>query len=232
MIVFVAGIDTAVGKTVATGMLAAWFQRHDCRVITHKLIQTGCMGASEDIAEHRRLMGLELLAEDEQGLTCPATYPFPASPHLAARLEGQSIDVQSLADSAERLAGQYDVVLVEGAGGLRVPLARGCTTIDLIAQRAWPVILVSSCRLGSINHTLLSLDALDARRVSLAAVLYNLHHVAPDAIVADTRDILRDALLSLSANVPLVDLPRDSDPRVAAVWDDPQLESLLAYAQR
>lgn len=232
MILFVAGIDTGIGKTVATGRLAAWFQRVGCRVITHKLVQTGCAAVSEDILEHRRWMGLEALPEDEQGLTCPAVYPFPASPHLAARLAGASIRPGELADSAERLNDRYELVLVEGAGGLRVPLTPTTTMIDLIAQRRWPVILVTSCRLGSINHTLLSFDALSARQIPLAAVIYNLHQPAPAEIVADTRDVIRSALAAMNSNAPLIDLPGETHPHDTAGWEDAQLNGLLTYAGR
>lgn len=230
MILFVTGIDTAIGKTIATGLLAAWFQRHERRAITQKLIQTGGNGASEDLSVHRQLMRTSFLPADHQGLTCPAIYPFPASPHLAAELANESVNVEKIVDCTNRLAFGYDIVLVEGAGGLMVPLTRHTLTIDVIARQAWPVVLVTSSRLGSINHTLLSLHALQSRGMELAAIVYNLHHAAPREITDDTRQLIREAVANMGSSAPVIDLPRDADANLAANWDPPDLTRLLRYA--
>lgn len=82
-VVFVSGIDTGVGKTVVTGLMARSLLRRGVHVATVKPVQTGNVGFSEDLEEHRRLMG-KSLPEDAQGLTAPQIFAFPASPHLAA----------------------------------------------------------------------------------------------------------------------------------------------------
>jgi len=205
MILFVSGIDTGVGKTVATGLLARAYRERGVSVITQKLVQTGGVGISEDIREHRRLMGVPLLPEDRAGLTCPAVYPLPASPHLAAEQAGRGLDGERLAASARELATRYEMVLVEGAGGLCVPLTRTLLTVDWVARQGWPVVLVTSPRLGSINHTLLSLEALRTRGMALAAVLYNRHEPVLPAIAADTRRVIADALAQAEPPVPLSD---------------------------
>ena len=97
--------------------------------------------------------------------------------------------------------------LIEGVGGLCVPLTEEVTVLDFIAHQAWPVVLVTAPRLGSINHTLLSLEALRARRHPLAAVMYNLHIAASPEIVSDTRRVIRTALARTGLDVPLLDLP-------------------------
>jgi len=227
MILFVAGIDTGIGKTVATGYLAAWCQRQGYRTITQKLVQTGCQNTSEDIHVHRSLMGMELLPEDRQRLTCPAIYPFPASPHLAASLAGEPIDIERIVNCANRLAACYDMVLVEGAGGVMVPLTGTTTIIDLIVQQAWPVILVTSPRLGSINHTLLSLDAMHRRDIYLAGVIYNLHHTAAPEIVADTREVIRKAIAKTGGRAPVIDLPGGVHVCAPGTWDEAGLQQLL-----
>jgi dethiobiotin synthetase len=227
MIFFVAGIDTGIGKTIATGRLAAWFQRQGRRTITHKLVQTGNQGISDDIRVHRDLMGIELQPEDRQQLTCPAIYPFPASPHLAAELAGKPVDVAQIIASATQLAADYDVVLVEGAGGLLVPLTHQTTTIDVIARQSWPVILVSAPRLGSINHTLLSLEAIHSRGIELAAVVYNLHHTAAPEIVADTRQVILEAIARMGSRAPVIDMPGKMDGNTPRIWDDAALHWLL-----
>src|SRR5690606_14474160 len=118
-------------------------------VITQKLVQTGCVGASDDILLHRRIMGCGLFDEDRDGHTMPALYAYPASPHLAARLEGRSLDLEAIDRATAHLCERYETVLVEGAGGLMVPLTEQLLTIDYVARRGWPLLLVTSGRLGS-----------------------------------------------------------------------------------
>ncbi|MFO7902349.1 MAG: dethiobiotin synthase [Planctomycetota bacterium] len=230
MILFVTGIDTEIGKTVATGLLAAWLQAQGHRTITQKLVQTGGQEAADDVCHHRRLMGIGPLPEDQQGLTCPAVYPFPASPHLAARLAGEVVDIQRIVDCATQLAARYEFVLVEGVGGLLVPLTQDTKVIDLIASQAWPVVLVTAPRLGSINHTLLSLEAIEARGLELAAVVYNLHYPAASEIVADTRRVVQKALVTMGHAAPMIDLPSEAGPGTAVPGPTASLQWLLQYA--
>ena len=104
---------------------------------------------------------------------CPACYAYPASPDLAASLEGKDIDTSRLVLAAEQAASKTDILLVEGAGGLMVPLTAGVTLLDLLQETRWAVLLVASARLGSINHTLLSLEALAGRQIPLAGLVFN-----------------------------------------------------------
>ncbi len=208
MILFVAGIDTGIGKSVATGCLARWYMAQGCTVITQKLVQTGATAGDDgDLGVHRRLMGVTELPEDREGLTCPCTLAFPAAPALAAALEGRHVDLAALAAATRTLAGRYRVVLVEGVGGLCVPLTPEVLAVDYVAERGWPVVLVSGPRLGSINHTLLSLEALWARGLTVAAVIYNLQVSAPPEIVTDTRRTIVASLRRHGAAAPVLDLP-------------------------
>lgn len=185
---FVSGIDTDAGKTVCTGWLARELMRAGRRVATMKFVQTGSSDAqSPDIALHRRIMGVEL-PEDVRRITAPECFTYPASPDLAARMDGRSIDFERIETCVALLEQAYDVVLVEGAGGLMVPLTENLTTIDYVKQRQWPMLFVTSGKLGSINHTLLSWGALANRQITLSAVIYNCHNPMPDALIdADTR---------------------------------------------
>ena len=154
---FVSGIDTNIGKSYATGYLARIWNGQSIRTITQKLIQTGNTGISEDIELHRRIMGCGLLEEDREGLTMPEIYSYPCSPHLAAEIDRRPIDFDKIDRATAVLSERYDAVLLEGAGGLMVPLTRELLTIDYIARKGYPLIYVTSGRLGSINHFLLGL---------------------------------------------------------------------------
>lgn len=181
---FVSGIDTDIGKTVATGVLAKQLLQQGKSVITQKPVQTGCRDIAEDIAIHRKIMGISMQEADKQKLTMPEIFSYPASPHLAARLDGRALDLDKICTATQELAAQYEIVLVEGAGGLMVPLTEDLLTIDYIQQQAYPVVLVTSGRLGSINHTLLSFAALKQYGIRLHSLVFNHIHDSSDKCVA------------------------------------------------
>jgi len=178
-IYFISGIDTNIGKSIATGWLAGQLLNQNVKVITQKLVQTGNKEYSEDIELHRKIMKIEMLPEDISKLTAPVIFSYPSSPHLAAKIDKKELDIDAITLSSKILKERYDVVLLEGAGGLMVPLTPDLLTIDYISQQNYPIILVTSGRLGSINHTLLSLEAIKNRNLKLYSVIYNLspaHH--------------------------------------------------------
>ncbi|WP_086178639.1 dethiobiotin synthase [Acinetobacter sp. ANC 5054] len=194
-IYFVSGIDTGIGKTYTTGYLAKTWNEQGQKTITQKLIQTGNVDISEDIEQHREIMGMGWFPEDESKLTMPEIFSYPASPHLATKIDGREIDFQKIEDATQQLTEKYDVVLLEGAGGLMVPLTTELLTIDYVAQKKFPVILVTSGRLGSINHTILSLEALKQRGLNLHALAYNLKDESQDELISkDTAEYLKNYL--------------------------------------
>lgn len=206
---FVSGIDTDAGKTIATGWLAGRFLREGRNVVTAKLVQTGADELSPDILTHRRLMGKGLLPADLDGRTMPETFRYPASPHLAAELEGRTVDFAKIELALMSLEAQYETVLVEGAGGLMVPLTRELLTIDYVAENGWPVWFVTSGKLGSVNHTLLSLEAMKRRDMPLAGLIFNDFCPSHDKIIAqDTREYLRTALERFYPEAPFLVCPR------------------------
>ena len=194
-IYFVSGIDTDAGKTYCTAWLAKQLNGKGIRTITQKFIQTGNSGRSEDIELHRSIMGCGMLPEDMDFTTAPEIFSYPASPLLASKIDKRPVDFEKINNATKRLADKYDVVLVEGAGGLMVPLTENMLTIDFIAQSGYPLVFVTSGRLGSVNHTLLGLEAVAARNINLYMVMYNLYPANPDTTISDeTRCYLRSCL--------------------------------------
>ncbi len=205
---FISGIDTGIGKTYTTGYLAKLWNEQGQKTITQKLIQTGNVDISEDIEQHREIMGMGWFPEDQSKLTMPEIFTYPASPHLATQIDGREIDFQKIADATQQLAEKYDLVLLEGAGGLMVPLTTDLLTIDYIAEKKFPVILVSSGRLGSINHTLLSLEALKIRGLELYALAYNLNDESQDVLISqDTAAYLKSYLAQHFPKALWIDIP-------------------------
>lgn len=191
---FITGIDTNIGKSYATGWLARELNRKGIKTITQKMIQTGNAGHSEDIDLHREIMGIPFTEEDKEQITFPIVFSYPASPHLAAEIDHKPIPIEKITASSRILAGRYDVVLLEGAGGLMVPITRDYLTVDYIAEQKLPTILVTSGRLGSINHTLLSIEALEKRGIALYGVIYNSFPKSDEIIDNDTEVYLREFL--------------------------------------
>lgn len=188
---FISGIDTDAGKSYVTGYLAARMMKDGQKVITQKFIQTGNTGFSEDIDLHRKLMGTGMLPEDLDHTTAPVIFSYPASAQLAARLDGREIDLDAIDSATARLKDLYDIVLIEGAGGLMVPVTDDFFTIDYVSSRRLPLMLVTNGVLGSINHTVLSLEAVKARGIELVALLYNEHFDTDKVIAEDTKGFLR-----------------------------------------
>lgn len=188
---FISGIDTDAGKSYVTGYLAARLMKEGKRVATQKFIQTGNVGFSEDIDLHRRIMGIEPLPEDIDGTTAPVIFSYPASAQLAARMDKREIDLSVIDRATATLLERYDTVLIEGAGGLMVPITDDFFTIDYVATRGLPLILVVNGVLGSINHAVLSLEAIKSRGIELAGVIYNEHFDTDRIIGADTQAFLR-----------------------------------------
>ena len=185
-IYFISGIDTDAGKSYCTAWYARQLAQNGKRVITQKFIQTGNVGHSEDIDLHRRIMETGYL---------PEIFSYPCSPHLAARIDRRPIDFNKIERATLELARRYDIVLVEGAGGLMVPLTEEYLTIDYIAEKQYPLLFVTSGKLGSINHTLLSLEAIKNRGIRLDTVLYNLYPTVEDkTIQEDTMQYIKNYL--------------------------------------
>ena len=195
-VLFVSGIGTDVGKSVVTGMMARWLLSQGRDVVTVKMVQTGNDGRSEDVETHRRMMGGVRFPEDDAGLTAPQIFKFPSSPLLAARLEGRVVDLGKIASAVETCAAAHEVTLVEGAGGLCVPLTEERLTADYVAERGWPLVLVTCGSLGAINHALLSLEAAKSRGIPLAGVVHNAYfssdsRLDEDAVEAISRHLAR-----------------------------------------
>ena len=188
--IFISGIDTDIGKTIATGLLARFLLKQSS-VITQKLVQTGCTDVSDDIGVHRQLMGCGILEQDRKGLTCPYLFRHPSSPHLSANMEGREIDTQHILAATLALEKEFTTVLIEGAGGLMVPLNSRTMVLDHIVENQYPVVLVASPRLGSINHTCLSIEALGSRNIPLMGIIYNTFAQEDLLIAKDSMEQIR-----------------------------------------
>jgi dethiobiotin synthetase len=191
-VIFVTGIDTNIGKSYATGYLANEYAAKGYSVITQKFIQTGNTDISEDVVIHRKIMGTGLLPEDINGTTCPVILSYPASPHLAAKIDNVHIDLNKIQNATSALQQKYDITLIEGAGGIMTPITADYTTFDYIKHYRLSVIVVTMSRLGSINHTLLTLKMCRYAGIKVVGVVYNKFPVEDEIICDDTKQYLQN----------------------------------------
>lgn len=185
--VFVTGTGTEVGKTVVAAVVARTLAEEGKRVAVFKPAVTGLdEGGEPDHALLRRAAGWEQSEEE----IAPYRYGPPMSPHLAAELAGEEIDPERLRASVQAAADGADALVCEGVGGLLVPLAAGYLVRDLAAELGLPLLVAASPGLGTINHTLLTIEAARAAGLTVAAVVLTPWPERPSAIERSNRETI------------------------------------------
>ena len=198
--VFVTGTDTGVGKTVVACALVRALRARGLDVGALKPVETGVgpEGPLDAIAL-RRASG------DDAPLDaiCPQRFALPAAPTVAAAAEGREVDLAALDAAFAAQAARHAFVVVEGAGGLRVPVAEGLDMADLAARWELPLLVVARAALGTINHTRLTLDAATARGLAVVGLVVS-HPDGPlsDADAANLGALLADPGVPLLGSVP------------------------------
>ncbi len=205
--VFISAIDTDTGKSIVTGLMAKFLKDKGYNIITQKFIQTGCIDISEDIETHRDIMGEDMNKFDFNNTTCPYIFTYPASPHLAAEIDSREIEINKINEANSILENNFDKVLLEGAGGLFVPITRTYFTIDYIQENKLPLILVTSSKLGSINHTLMSLEIIKNRDINLKGIVYNSFPNDSKEIYEDSINVIQDYIDKNFSSCNIVTIP-------------------------
>jgi len=213
---FITGTDTDVGKTIATAQLLRAFAAAGHVAVGMKPVAAGCEWRNgqlynSDVAAHAAASSIQAPA----ALVCPYLFEAPISPHLAAREEGRSLDLEHIASAAHQLQAWADVVLVEGAGGWFAPLSDEYNIADLAVRLQSPVILVVGMRLGCLNHALLSAKAILDSGLRLAGWIAN--QIDPKM------QRYADNIAYLQANLPA--------PMLAEIAFQPNAQNLTLPAQ-
>lgn len=172
---FIIGTDTGVGKTIVTGLLARYLLESGLNVVTQKWVETGCKKEiSEDIKTHLAIMKKNLsYIEGDRSNVSPYVFKAASSPHLASGMEKRKISAEKIKNSFKILSQKFDFVLVETAGGALVPYTSGSLLIDLAKGLHIPVLVVVGNKLGAINHTLLTIEALKKRKMKIIGIIFN-----------------------------------------------------------
>ena len=208
--ILVVGTDTAVGKTVVAAGLAWALRRRGIDVGVMKPVETGVSTRRRSDAA---LLRLAAGAPDPIEDVAPYRLAAPLAPVAAARREGVRLSLDRLVRGYERLAARHAFVVVEGVGGLMVPLTATTTTLDLAEALQLPLLIVIANRLGAINHTLLTLHAAECRGLTVRGLILN--HLRRSRGLAERTN--HAALARLRPQTPWVRMPYLGT--IGSVWE-------------
>ncbi len=185
---FVTGTDTAVGKTHVAVRILRELSARGTKAGAYKPV---CSGAIQEPDKTVRWDDIERLrgALDEtwsDDKISPQRFLAPLAPPLAARLEGREVDFRKAVEGARWWNGRVDLLLVEGAGGLLAPVSSVEFIADLAREIGFPLVIVARCGLGTINHTLLTIEAAKHRGLMIAGVVLNQSHPGDDYSLAES----------------------------------------------
>jgi dethiobiotin synthetase len=201
--VVVTGTGTEVGKTVVAATIARTLAAEGKRVAVFKPAVTGLDEGVETDHELLRRASESTQSDDE---IAPYRYGPPASPHLAAAMAGEEIDPDRLRQVAAAAAKGADAIVCEGVGGLLVPLSPDYLVRDLAADLGYPLVVVASPGLGTINHTLLTVEAARDADLEVAAIMLNPWPEEPTEIERSNRETIARLAATPVLTLPRIDL--------------------------
>lgn len=171
--IFVTGTDTGVGKTVVAAGLALVLRERGMRVGVMKPVATGCTGEGKCLISEDAVYLFEAAENEYPPLTSPLRFRNSLSPNVASVIEKKEIPIEKLIKAYRELQNHYDFLIVEGIGGLLVPLTKEYYVANLIHEFALPIVIVSRGGIGTINHTLLTVDAAVIRGLEVRGIIFN-----------------------------------------------------------
>lgn len=170
--VFITGTDTGVGKTLVSAALAVALKKQGCAVGVMKPVETGVSASDNGLSDAARLRAV-VESGDRLEAVGPCRFTSPVAPLAAAQAERKTIDPDMIQNVYRLLAGRYDYMVVEGVGGVSVPITPKTDVTDLIKRLKLPVVIVGRSGLGGINHARLTIDALRRKKIPIAALILN-----------------------------------------------------------
>lgn len=185
---FVTGTDTACGKTRVACALARALRESGRRVRVLKPVETGCREHGGRLVPEDALALAAAAGDDAPAdRLCPYALPLAAAPEVAARAAGIAIGFERIAAAFETARADADALVIEGAGGILVPVAPGIDMAELARRLELPLVIVARAALGTINHTLLTLEAARARGLRVLGVAIS--HTEPELPAASMRNL-------------------------------------------
>ena len=213
---FITGTNTGVGKTLASALLCRDLMSRGNKVAYIKPVQTGCIEKGDELLAPD-VEFVKLICGEEISTFCPIKFKLPASPHLSAAVESSDIDVEKLLADIDRFcsSASFDVVIIEGAGGITVPITLEFNMMDLCTRNQAELIVVTTTALGTLNHTKLTLDYAKAHGFE-ASVIVSGCTESPDIIEEDNIKLISEMVNQrVLAKIPfLTGLDTESDQQI------------------
>lgn len=214
--VFVTGTDTGVGKTLVTSALVMSLTQRGIDVGVMKPIETGISRSTKAQSDGARLRSAAG-SQDPMTDVSPYVFRLPVAPRFAAQTEGTTVRVMTIMRAFRTLRRKHAVMIVEGVGGIYVPINQSLNMLDLICRMKLSAIVVGRSGLGGINHALLTLHALRRRKIPIVALVLNQRHPVRTKI-ALAQEQSTVSLLRLLAGVPVVG-PLPYNPSLNRNWN-------------
>ncbi|MBI4699187.1 MAG: dethiobiotin synthase [Nitrospirae bacterium] len=185
--IFITGTDTGVGKTVVAAGLLMAFKKMGYNVCPLKPVETGCKIRDGKFIPRDAIKLIKAADVNEQvDLINPYRFRKPLAPVVAAELKGMVINKSRIISAYTKLRKKYDITIVEGAGGIMVPIHKKYLFADLIKDLNLPVIIIARPGLGTINHTLLTIEAARGRGINILGVIMNYSNIIKEDISVKT----------------------------------------------
>ncbi len=198
---FITGTDTGIGKTVVTACLTALFKSQDMDVGVMKPIETGVdpVCSSSANSDAKFLMESSSSTDTEEEV-CPYRFKTPASPYQAAQIAGTQIQPSTILEKFKVLQSRHSMMMVEGIGGLLVPITYKYSVADLALKIGLPLIIVSRFRVGTLNHTLLTINAAQQYGLKIKGIILN---QLEDGVLNDV-EIKQGELIEEFSGIPIL----------------------------
>ena len=211
---FITGTDTDVGKTVVAAGLAAAMKRRGIDTGVMKPIATGGRRTREGlVSADAEFLAKAADSSDPLELVSPVVFSEPLAPSVAARRAGKAVDMAAIWQAWEVLRNRHSAMIVEGIGGLLAPISKGYRVAEMARDFGLPLVIVTRPNLGTLNHTLLTVEAARSRDLAIAGIIINGMDAELAGVAEETNpeEILRETRLPL-----LTVVPRDSETDAAS----------------
>ena len=211
--IFITGTDTGVGKTLIAGGLAGVWVKSGKRIGVMKPIESGCVKSDSGLQPQDALFLKEMsYSTDDLDLINPYRLEHPLAPSIAAELESVEINLKKIERIYHQLELKYDLMLVEGVGGLLAPLYKTFNNADLIRLLRIPMIVIVRNTLGTINHTLLTVEYARSNGLTIVGIIINTLSDSPDLSTKTNPQVIKKLSgLPLLGVIPYLTLPQRED---------------------
>jgi len=192
---FIAGTDTGVGKTVVAAAIIKALHAQGIHACGMKPIETGCSCVGSTLYPSDGMFLKKVSRMDEHiGFVTPYCFENPVAPSLASEMEGRAIHIPLIREKFQALLERYPVVVVEGIGGILVPIKKDYFVMDLIRELSLPLVVVARPSLGTINHTLLTVNYALGKGISVLGVIINFSRPPENTVAENTNPLVLEQL--------------------------------------